>query len=148
MGTSSLNIRQVQQRLAHIRTSSARLQRLVALGRAQFLLGPDHFAIAEHHLRRSLEAVLDIGRHLIAKQGWGIPPDDRGILVTLGQNGVLTQEFIQRRQGLAGYRNRLVHGYADVSPEELYEVLSEHLPDFAEFTQCIISYVEANQKQE
>ncbi len=44
----------------------------------------DNFAIAEHHLRRALEAVLDIGRHIVAKKGLGRPEDYRGIFELLG----------------------------------------------------------------
>lgn len=142
MGTSLLNLKLIQERLSHIRTSGSRLRRLVAIGKEQFLSDPDNFAIAEHHLRRSLEAVLDIGRHIIAKRGLGIPHDYRGILLTLGQHGILPREFVQKTQGMAGYRNRLVHGYADVTPEEIYDLLTQHLADFAEFTQHILAIVE------
>jgi len=134
MDTSLLNIKLIRERLSHIRISGIRLQRMVDLGKDQFIFDADNFAIAEHHLRRSLEAVLDIGRHIIAKMGLGLPHDYRAILSTLGQHGILTQEFVQRTQGMAGYRNRLVHGYADVTPEEIYDLLTRHLMDFAEFT--------------
>ncbi len=39
----------------------------------QFLANPDHYALAEHHLRRSLESIFDIGRHIIAKKELGKP---------------------------------------------------------------------------
>jgi len=45
---------------------------------------------------------------------------------------------VQRTQGMAGYRNRLVHGYADVTPEEIYDLLTRHLMDFAEFTKSAV----------
>jgi len=73
MDTSLLNIKLIRERLSHIRISGIRLQRMVDLGKDQYIFDSDNFAIAEHHLRRSREAVLDIGRHIIAKMGLGLP---------------------------------------------------------------------------
>ncbi|MBT9133635.1 MAG: hypothetical protein DDT37_01186 [Firmicutes bacterium] len=138
----SLNLKLINERLSAIRASGIRMQRLIALGRSNFVADPDNFAITEHHLRRSLEAILDIGRHIIAKKGWGAPKDYSSILLTLGQRGILPQTFAQRVQGMAGYRNRLVHAYADVSPEEIYDLLVKHLEDFAEFNALIFAFLE------
>lgn len=138
-----LSTKLVHERLSQIRASAIRLQKLIAHGKDNFVSEPDNFAIAEHHLRRALEAVLDIGRHIIAKQGLGVPNDYRGILLALGQHGVLPQEFVRKVQGMAGYRNRLVHGYADVSPQEIYDVLDRHLKDLAEFSERILAFLES-----
>jgi len=121
------------------------LQKLISLGKDGFVSEPDNFAIAEHHLRRALEAVLDIGRHIIAKQGLGAPSDYRSILLALGQHNILPQAFVKKVQGMAGYRNRLVHGYADVSPQEVYELLDRHLKDFDEFSERILAFVAREQ---
>ena len=59
----------LDERLSQIRTAVLRLSRMKAFSREDFLANPDNFAIAEHHLRRSLEALFDIGRHIIAKKG-------------------------------------------------------------------------------
>jgi len=65
--------------------------------------------------------------------------------LTLGQHGILLQEFVRKIHGVAVYRNRLVHGYADFTPEEIYDLLTLHLMDFSEFTQLIFSFVEQSQ---
>jgi len=139
---SSLNKTLVSERLSQIRSSANRMHDLVAIGKTNFLANPDNFAIAEHHLRRSLEAILDIGRHIIAKRAWGAPNDYRSILLTLGQRQVIPPVFVEKIQGMAGYRNRLVHAYADVSPEEIYDLLSRHLEDFAKFSTLILHFLE------
>lgn len=38
---------------------------------------------------------------------------------------------------LAKYRNRLVHFYAEVSPEELYKIIKENLGDFNIFLSSV-----------
>ncbi|BCV22846.1 type VII toxin-antitoxin system HepT family RNase toxin [Moorella sp. Hama-1] len=106
-----------------------------------FIADNDNFAIAEHHLRRSLEPLLDIGRHIAAKKGLGRPEDYKSIITLLGKNGVIPWEFMIKIQGMAGYRNRLVHGYANVTAEEIYDLLKNNLSDFAEFVNYIIEYL-------
>lgn len=139
---ADLNLSLIERRLGEIRSSVNRLARLAKTPKEVFLSDPDTFAIAEHHLRLSLEAVLDVGRHIIAKKGLGETRDYRGIFVLLGRGGVLPQEFAARIQGMAGYRNRLVHGYAEVTAEEIYEVVTTGLRDFEEFVRYILDYVE------
>ena len=34
---------------------------------------------------------------------------------------------------MAGYRNRLTHFYADVTPEEIYKIIQKDLNDFTVF---------------
>lgn len=143
---SLLNLNLINERLDQIRASVNRLQRLVSLSKEDFLADPDNFAIAEHHLRRSLEALLDIGRHILAKKGLGRPEDYRGIINSLGKNGILPPDFTARIQGMAGYRNRLVHGYANVTAEEIYEILKRNLGDFETFARYVIQFIDREDK--
>ncbi|AFV10331.1 hypothetical protein Tph_c00820 [Thermacetogenium phaeum DSM 12270] len=130
----------IRNRIDLINRSIARLKRMAALSREQFLADPDNFAIAEHHLRRALQSLFDAGRHIIAKQGLGHPVDYRSIILTLGREKIIPPQFAERIKGMAGYRNRLVHGYAEVTPEEMYNVIQERLDDFEEFCFHILKY--------
>ena len=47
---------------------------------------------------------------------------------------------------MAGYRNRLTHLYAQVSAEELHEILKNHLGDVVFFIQRIKDVLEAPEK--
>ncbi len=80
----------IEDRLAQIRASSVRLKKMQELTREQFLANPDYYAIAEHHLRRSLESMFDIGRHIIAKKGFGNPEQYSHILELLGQHNIIS----------------------------------------------------------
>ena len=51
-------------RIDYIRQSLKRLEEFKELSKEEFLANDDYFAIAEHHLRRGIEAILDIGRHI------------------------------------------------------------------------------------
>lgn len=116
----------IHNRIDLINRSIARLKKMAALTREQFLADPDIYAITEHHLRRALESLFDTGRHIMAKQGLGHPVDYRSIILTLGREQIIPPQFAEKIKGMAGYRNRLVHGYAEVTPEDKYRFPDYH----------------------
>lgn len=93
-----LRVEFINDRIDRLRVSLNRLKTLATLDRDRFVANPDNFAIAEHHLRRSLEYLLDIGRHILAKQGLGRPEDYRSIIVLLGKHGVIPADFAKHRK--------------------------------------------------
>lgn len=132
----------IEDRLAQIRTSSARLMKMQKLTREQFIANPDHYALAAHHLRRTLESMFGIGRHIIAKKGFGKPDIYSQIFELLGQNSVISPEFSRQIKGMAGYRNRLVHEYFHITSEELYNLINTRLEDFEQFSKFVIEFLE------
>jgi uncharacterized protein YutE (UPF0331/DUF86 family) len=124
-----------------VRASVDRLHRLAALPPAEFRRDPDHYAIAEHHLRRAIQALLDLGRHVVVKSGWGNPANYREVFELLERGGVLAPEFASRVKGIAGYRNRLVHDYARVSEEEMWEILQERLEDLETLLEKLLAWI-------
>jgi uncharacterized protein YutE (UPF0331/DUF86 family) len=59
----------------------------------------------------------------------------------LGKKNVLEKEFVERIKGMAGYRNRLVQMYNQISNQEMYSILQTRLEDFDEFIARILSYI-------
>jgi uncharacterized protein YutE (UPF0331/DUF86 family) len=96
----------------------------------EFLKDPRMIAAGESFLRRALEALLDLGRHVLAKGFGVVAPEYAAIADELQRAGVLSYDLAARLRTMARYRNRLVHFYDEVSPNELYEILTQHLGDF------------------
>jgi uncharacterized protein YutE (UPF0331/DUF86 family) len=44
---------------------------------------------------------------------------------------------------MAGYRNRMVHFYREVTPDELYHLVAKNLNDFDRFVREIAAFVKA-----
>lgn len=98
-------------------------------------------AAGESFLRRALEALLDLGRHLLAK-GFGFAAVEyKEIARALGERGLLDSNRAQILTKMAGYRNRLVHVYDEVSGEELYQVLTEHREEILEILRGLESWI-------
>lgn len=143
-----LNYQLIEERLAQIRTSCNRLKEMESLPLEQFLAAPDSYAIAEHHLRRALESLFDIGRHIIAKKGLGKPANYSQIIDILAQQRIIPPEFSRNIKGMAGYRNRLVHEYALINHEEIHNIIKTRLGDFAHFSTYIINYLDKEKNTE
>ena len=84
---------------------------------------------AESCLRRALEALFDIGRHILAK-GFAVGVSEyKEIAKRLEENGVLSSAEAATLRTLAGYRNRMVHFYHEVSQQELYDICAHDTGD-------------------
>lgn len=92
---------------------------------------------AESCLRRALEALLDLGRHILAK-GFAVGTSEyKEIARQLGTHGVLQPPESNLLQTLAGDRNRLVQFYHEVTHEELYQICTAHLEDLERVLRCL-----------
>lgn len=93
---------------------------------------------AESYLRRSLEAIFDIGRHILAKSGaMDMAAEYKAIARGLAQKGVIDHKLGQKLVEMAGYRNRLVH----VTDEELHNIITEDLEDIKNFVRQVTAYL-------
>ena len=98
------------------------LQRVPLESYEAFIKDPVTVAAAESYLRRALEALLDMGRHVLAK-GFGKPVAEYKLIATeLEAATVISSNTARTFRILAGYRNRMVHFYHEISSQELYEI--------------------------
>lgn len=118
------------------------LRRLPAGSLIEFLSDSRNPAAAESYLRRALEALLDLGRHLLAK-GFGKPiVEYAAIPDSLREVEVIPPDLEPTFRKMAKYRNRMVHFYDEVTQEELHRILSEHLGDFEDLLGAINQWLD------
>lgn len=141
MVISSLNIKLIEDRLGLINQCLFKLRRLSKLPKEKFL-NSEAPAIAESYLRRGLEAIFDIGRHIIAKTASKAIVEYKEISVKLAELGIIPIDFANRLRLMAGYRNGLVHFYHEVTEEEIYRIIQENLIDIEEFLKLIKNFIE------
>lgn len=99
---------------------------------------------AESCLRRALEALLDTGRHILAK-GFGVGVSEyREIAGELARLSILTEPEAEFLRLMAGYRNRLTHLYHQVTAPELYAICRDHLGDVDQVQHAFRTWLKAN----
>ena len=129
MSPGKISEKVVTNRLAWIEEMVVGVRALPLTDFDAFVQDPRNVAAAESYLRRSLEALLDIGRHILAKAFGMAISEYKGIPQGLREVGVLSVEEAHLLREMAGYRNRLVHFYDQVSTEELYTICGEEIED-------------------
>jgi uncharacterized protein YutE (UPF0331/DUF86 family) len=141
MTPTGLREKVMADRVAWIRQMLADARALPLADRTAFLSDRRNVAAGESCLRRALEALLDLGRHLLSK-GLGLAPAEyRDIPRGLAEAGVLTGADAELLGQMARYRNRMVHFYHEVSAGELYDLLANRLGDVEHLTAVLTSWV-------
>jgi uncharacterized protein YutE (UPF0331/DUF86 family) len=125
-----IDLKVVSDRLRYAEECVAALRGLPAASLGEFLADRRNVWSADSLLRRGIEAIFDTARHLLAKR-FGIGAlEYRAIAREAVDKRLITDPELGRRLfEIAGYRNRLVHHYEDVTPEELYRILCDDLGD-------------------
>lgn len=119
--------------------------RLIPIGSLEeFIEDRRNVGSAESSLRRALEALLDLGRHLLAKVFGVAVTEYKAIADELENNEVLDHEAALRLRLLAGYRNRMAHFYHEITPEELYSICSKQLQDIKSVRDAFKNWIKAN----
>jgi uncharacterized protein YutE (UPF0331/DUF86 family) len=143
MTPSQLRAKVIAERVAWVRRMLAGIQTLPLSSLSEFESDPRNVAAAESHLRRALEALLDLGRHILAKGFARAVVEYRDVSKALGEVGVLDARQERLLRTLAGYRNRLVHFYHEVSNRELYEICAGQLGDIESVLGAILAWLSA-----
>lgn len=131
-------------RIEKIRANLVDLRNLSKLSYDEFKSQDMNIAAAERMLQISIQAMLDIGNHIIAEKGFEEPLEYKDVFVILGRRGVFDKDFVSTLTEMVGLRNRLAHVYLEVSPEKLYKFITTELGDFEKFVKIILEYIESN----
>jgi len=107
-----------------------------------FSSDPRMVAAGESFLRRALEALLDLARHLLAKGFGRAPAEYAEVARQLGELQVTHTDVTERLVLMARYRNRMVHFYDEVTDRELYDLLTTHLEDFEKVIEAIVNWID------
>lgn len=130
-------------RLNGIAVDLGELRKLAELPVEEFARGPG-YKVAYYHIHRALEGVFNIGNHILSRIPGGAGATRyKDIATLLGEHGVVPQEFARGPlQQMAGYRTRLVHFYAEITPKELYAIMRDRLGDIETFLKEIKKVVD------
>lgn len=82
-------------------------------------------------LTRAIQALADLGSHLLAANGWELPREAGAIFETLASQGVLEAPQAKLGRAMIGFRNIATHQYRALDPEIVESIRRERLPELA-----------------
>ena len=107
----------LRARVSYIEDSRRSLERFRGISFEEFHSNPDHFRIAFYDLHRSLEAIMDIGSHILSRIPGARPSSYKDIPRLLEKHKIIPSDFADGQlTKMAGYRNRVVHGQVGWMP--------------------------------
>jgi uncharacterized protein YutE (UPF0331/DUF86 family) len=130
MTPGRLDLKVIGDRLSASRRMLAQLRSLPQEDLAAFTADFRTAAAAESLLRRTIESLLDVARHILAKRHGIGTLEYREVARAAGDRGLIADTDLRHRFiQIAGFRNRLTHFYEEVSPQELHAILQANLAD-------------------
>ncbi|MGE5553481.1 MAG: type VII toxin-antitoxin system HepT family RNase toxin [Betaproteobacteria bacterium] len=139
----ALDRERVIRRTSYIREQTTALRQLLTeRGKETILQDPWLISAVKYKLQTAIEACVDLTYHVCAKRLGQAPEDARDGLRRLKESGLISDAEQAKYADMVGFRNRLVHGYQEVSAEHIATILQEDLSDldhFAEITLRLLS---------
>ena len=125
----------VEKKLAFIESCVSELRRLAVAENIDTDVKERRFV--EHTLQLAIQACLDAASHVVSDDRLGEPNTNQELFRLLAQAGRLTQDLARSLSAAAGFRNVLVHGYAEVDSRVTRDVLDHHLDELLEFARVM-----------
>jgi uncharacterized protein YutE (UPF0331/DUF86 family) len=97
---------------------------------------------AERYLQVAIECIIDIGNEIISSLQLKRPERYRDIPYILSEAKIIPKTFAETVASMIGFRNLLVHDYASINLNLVYEFLQTKLPDFESFIKNIAKWLE------
>ncbi len=140
MTPGEIDLKVVRDRLLLVEQSLDDLRSLPHTNLDEFTSDRRNILAANAALRRGLEALFDVARHLLAK-GHGVGSlEYREVARRAADHGLVNDPSLAARfVKMAGYRNRLTHHYDEVTPAELFAVVSKHPDDLENIAEALRS---------
>lgn len=125
----------VEKKLALAEGYVADLRRLAQIDRIAEDVRERRFV--EHTLQLAIQACLDAASHLVSIERLGEPKTNRALFQLLAQAGWIDSPTAETMFKIVGFRNILVHGYANVDLGVVRDVVEHRLGDLLAFVAVV-----------
>ena len=132
----------VRERSARVRRYVADLRVLSRISLEAFRQNRERQYAVLHALQLAIEACIEIGTHICAADGLGIPASYAQTFDLLEQGSVVDAKLAGELRAMARFRNRIVHFYWEMDLDEVYRILEGRLPDLDQYLAAIELYLD------
>ena len=90
------------------------------------------------NLQRAVQAVIDIGTHIVASEGLGLADTIKGNFKLLQDAGIISEELGRKMETMVGFRNIAMHDYQAIDKNILKSILVNNLKDLEDFYTTVL----------
>ena len=131
----------IRTKIQIIEESLKKLNLLEQVEFEEFVSDFRNIETAKHLLQVSIEAMVDIANHIIARLRLKTPKSRRDSFLILQKEGVIDEISVKKYILMTKFRNRVVHLYYDVDSKEVYEILQQDLGDFKSYIRQVVKFL-------
>ncbi len=95
----------------------------------------------ERTLQLVIETCFDIAHHIISDEDFRESESYTDVFTVLAENNILPPDSLNEYRPMAQFRNKIVHHYETVEPEQVFAIFTKHLDTFDRFRDQIISWL-------
>lgn len=95
----------------------------------------------ERLLQLGIECVIDICKLFVSGLRLGLPSEEKDLFNKMLKQGILGKETVFVLKEMRGFRNILIHEYATIDDELVFEVIKKRLDDFEKFKKEILKFL-------
>lgn len=137
---ANLDRERILAKIDQLDTYSAELQEIAPKSFAEYQRVEKKRA-CERLLQVSIEVVIDICNLLVSGLRLGLPAEEQDLFRKLLKADVLSKGMGEKLREMRGFRNILVHEYAQVDDRLVYEAVKTRLGDLALFRREVLTYL-------
>lgn len=123
--------------LERIRTEIDAVRTSLQRSDTELTVDPDALPAIKYRLVVAIEAAIDAADHIIASEGLQPAQTYADTFVSLQRGGWLEPDLTRVLKEAAGFRNLLVHQYAEVDDARVLEIARSRLDDLDRFRRAI-----------
>ena len=120
----------VSAKILHINESLSRIKEKRGIPFDDFAKDRDSQDIVLFNLQIAIQGCIDIASHIVSDNNWKVADTLSSVIDILRDKKVITLMTHQVMRRMVGFRNLIVHEYANLEMKQVYKVLTEHLKDF------------------
>ena len=107
----------------------------------EFTADPERYGSAERFLHLGIEAIIDMGNHVIAELELGVVNWYSDIPKIMAEKEFISSELEEKWISMIGFRNTLVHEYIDIDRKIVYDVLQNNIQDLEDLKRAFAQFL-------
>ncbi len=131
----------IRKRLNKLDEYLAVIKKLQRYSFEEFIADPERYGSAERFLHLAIEALIDMGNHVIADSELGVVNWYSDIPKILAEKEFISSELKEKWISMIGFRNTLVHEYIDIDREIVYDVLQNNIQDLEDLKRAFAQFL-------
>jgi uncharacterized protein YutE (UPF0331/DUF86 family) len=131
----------VRDRLHRIRRYVRDLEGFAKISKEDFLRNTERQYAVLHALQLAIEASVEVAMHICSADGLGVPSTYAESFDYLERERIVDASLSDDLRAMARFRNLVVHAYADVDMQRVYDILTTRTKDFLSYIVTIERYL-------